>query len=419
MKRYLKLISMIIVVVLVIGAFYIQSGLAGSNLPEFSIETTSGNADEVESLTIHADYRDDVQGDSLQISAAGSTYNSNISFLKQLGNYYMQNDLKELQEQYKGFMRGKWSSPQEYFVDDEMVAYAEVTSSRYGDIHLGDFSFKIDVLDKQSNDSIELEMDVPEQEKFDNVNVEDVQVIDGMLKVVTRNDLYENEIQGTDFRVYTFDLQKQELINEEVIVEHQNDQQNEEKWTDISILNNYNAIQSEKYLLFKIEISELNDSAGDYEYVSTILERNFLVYNVETGEKEEFILPEEINDIFDFNINSFHETVSIEGSTVYFTNVTENGIDVYPYDIEKQELEAEQTFELFSSESTPGMYSPALKLKDGKIYFVNSFKDKQTDANIYVGDLETGDILFEGSIELKNPSAEKKGYQLHIYDVRL
>src|SRR5690625_5880976 len=118
-------------------------------------------------------------------------------------------------------MRGKTSNSILYYETDEQIAYAEVESNQllYNiiNVDVNEFTFTIYVLDKQSHNETSFELPDPYEEKYTFIDVEGVQIIQGNLKVITRNYVYPEDADVEEIHVYTFNLDKQELMDDESV----------------------------------------------------------------------------------------------------------------------------------------------------------------------------------------------------------
>ena len=138
---------------------------------------------------------------------------------------------QKLIKNHKSFMRGKELSPSYYYEDENVLVYA----SFKGDFDPSpnrDVDFDIEVLDKKTEETISFKSDVPFLEKYDWLNIEDVQVVHDELKLVVQGLGMKD---GTDdLRVYTFDMKEKLLVGNEPIATSDS---KENAPTDIRLLN--------------------------------------------------------------------------------------------------------------------------------------------------------------------------------------
>ena len=124
MKRYWKIILLCFVAVVAIGTFYISSGFADQKNITIEFEKVSGNGDELNDLTILGDYSVGNLYHSLKIQEGETVDNTNRSFFEQLDKTNVFPVFKELVEKYSGFFRSKELSPNYFFENEKLLAYA-------------------------------------------------------------------------------------------------------------------------------------------------------------------------------------------------------------------------------------------------------------------------------------------------------
>lgn len=56
MKKYWKIIVVLIITVITVGTYYIRSSFASRTVPEFEVKKISGDEKELQDLVIHGDY---------------------------------------------------------------------------------------------------------------------------------------------------------------------------------------------------------------------------------------------------------------------------------------------------------------------------------------------------------------------------
>ncbi|RDW21083.1 hypothetical protein CWR48_03755 [Oceanobacillus arenosus] len=411
MIRYWKSISIILVVILAIGAFYIQAAFAGKSNPEFAITTKSGDETVFKNISLHSNY----QMDDLIISTEGSKYQDELSYVDRLVGFYTNSKIKQLQSDYRSFMRGKGDIT-ELYEDEGILAYAEV-EFKYHRGEASDFSIDIEVLDKESKERSAFTVDVPEKKNYNYVYINDVRVIDGTLKVTTTNALRSDQFNSDEVHIYHFNLTEQTLVKDEIIGAEQEGKHG--KLDYVRLMNDYDELSGEKYLVFEmvyVEDINLEDENLHPDYYPEYIGSEFLTYNLETGEQKRIEIPDEAEQLMKQMRDTPGEII-VNNSKLHFIEVTETGLELIVYNIENGETESKQSVEIPKTDMDLQMNWPMFKIIDDKLYIVSSQIDRETQSPIMVADLNSGDILYVGTVEDRDSGQEKEIYGVNIYDL--
>lgn len=416
MKRYWKLIILTAAVILILGLFYTKTGTANDNGPSFTIKKIQGNEEEISNILLDANYhqsRTAGSGHSLQISAEGTKYFNEQSIAEQLFGFGWDRQIERWQKEYRGYMRGKWPSLSSFFENGKFLAYADVNYNFTGPIGSSrDFTFDIDILHKETGGRVKRETEVPNRNQYYSMSVENVQVTDNVLKVFTSNQVEHQGNHEIEIHVYTFDIQTGELLDDKIIIEEK-ESLDANQWAEIMILNKHEHIGEEEYVLAKVlNVEHVQDAENSGDYVEQVQQLYFVSYNVETGEIKQFEIPE-IKPFAAAGISPIPDQALISGSTVYFAIFTTDGIDVYSYSLETNSLQGSQKVPLEKSFSD----SPVIKVAHERIYIVEWINKRDTDKSIIVADVESGEIVYSGRIELQEPEAHSGEYELYIHDI--
>jgi len=378
----------------VIGTFYIQSSLATSNHGKIDFEKVSGNEDELQNIMLYGNFLPDHSNlyQRLQITNEETIDSTNLSFSQKISRLGVPYYLDELVKKHKNFMRSKELTPNQFFEDENLVAYAHIRNPY--DLPKKDLTFEIEVLTKQSEEITAFQVDVPQKENYGRMQVVDVQVIDHELKVIVRG-------ERTVLRVYTFDMNKQKLVNDDTIASIP---PVENRWSDLSIINDtYYSIQRQKYLLIKIEAFDNESRYSDGK--PNLVVNEFIVYDIENNQSKKIVRP---NDI----VGSMDDSSAISNSIILIPSRTANGVEVSRFDIESEKWGETLSFDLSDmKDAEAGAYS---KIMNGKIY---TFYTTNHGHTIVIGDLQTGKSLYEGKLKVTNQGAEQKDYRLYIYQI--
>lgn len=406
MGKYWKTIALIIGIMLSIGTFYMNSASSAENYPEFAIQTLSGNPEEVESLVLDGSYTISSYANyistNLKITAEGSSY-SRRSFIDQVRGYSPA-VIEEWQEEYRSFMRGKNSHVNQFFEDNEFLAYVNADSS-ISSLGRNDFNFEISVLSKGDGEVNSFTLEVPEKGELDYVSVEDVQLADNKLYIITQNMVREND----EKHVYEIDLASQEIISHEALLKFT--QWKEDVHTHIQLVESSPTAANEHIILLKTE--ETMMEAAESDRVANT-NREVVSYNLETKEKETINVP---------GLSLAENQLSfVDGSTIYFTRMEEQEMIITPYRL--GEDQADQEFKIPLQAAIEGEYFqleatqfPMISIKEGKIYAVSQQFDSNSNGNVAVIDMKTGEALFKGQIVLKNSSEEQQDFELYMNEI--
>jgi len=394
MIRYWKIISVTALIALIIGIFYIQSAFATNNLPEFAIETTSGNEEEVNRLKLHANYVDSDSRQPLEITTEDTTYMKDLSFIDLLSNFHHDPKMKQLQEDYRNFLRGKEKTATSYFENEKMLVYAGPLNQ-----NMNNFILDIEVLDKHSEEVSSFQIKLPEQNNNDFMSIEEVQAANEELKVFTR----KRNDNGQTYHVYHIDLESQQLVDNKEIASTSQDGY-------ISMINAYDDIGPKQYIVIEIQMRNVQQTDG--EYVQEHLGTELIAYHVETGEQKKLALPNELQELI--QNSSVTGTTFITESLIYFSDVTENGLTVTTYNMDTEQVENSQTVEL------PNNNISRQYLKDGKAYLISQTEEEmEQQPGLMIVDLNSGEMLYEGQIKMTTPGTEKEMFRLEISSLEI
>lgn len=405
MKHYWKLLSLIVFVSLVTGAFYIQGSLASNGKPNFVIEKRSGDEEVVKNLVMLGSLQPgNYLEESLQIDHTETVYTSERSFIENIDNVYFSPEIKRLQQEYRNFMRAKISDPSLFYEDENYIAYADINWDQ-GNIGPTRFSFDIELLEKDSEEVTVIQELLPKDRSYSYANVRDVQWIDGKLKVIAE---IHSDINGrtSEIHLYTFDLKSQQLTEDRLLISI-DDEKNPN--SSVTVLTEDRDIGRTKELLIEETMWKMVPYGEGFR--DEKVNGQLILYNYETDEQRSIEKPE-----FQFDF------VSLYDSIIYFMKRTENGLEIHPYDTERsnylntQILPVEMPSKI-SEEN--GSEFPIVTIKNGRIYLMSPYKDAQTNASILVADVKTWDILYEGTIEQSNPNENGKEYPLRLYSLQV
>ena len=402
MKKYWKFTSIIAVIVLSIGTFYVNSSMSATQYPEFVINMKSGDAEEIKSLALEGSYQEggsmSYVSTNLQITSDGSDYRNDSSIIDVVIGHPSPM-IQELQEEYRNFMRGKGQNVVSFFENNKLLAYAEV-KYKTNSFATRDFKFAISILDKDDGNTSSFSIKVPDSSVVEDIFVEDVQVVDNELKMITHNTTSENEQSFTEKHIYSFDIATGKINSHETVLsipEHQGDAR---IYADL-IQTNHN--QANENLIFIKTKDKMIQEESDRIDETT---RELISYNLKTKEKETIELPESLKES---QIDFF------DGLTIYFSKLSGQNLVVTPYSIENDQAGNEFTIQL--SNETSYAEPPIIIAKDGKLYVTTQVTNLKTKASITVIDLKTLDTIYQGEVIRKDLPGNTEQFELYIYDM--
>ena len=400
MKRYWKIILLCFVAVVAIGTFYIGSGFADQKNITIEFEKVSGNGDELNDLTILGDYSVGNLYHSLKIQEGETVDTTNRSFFEQLDKTNVFPVFKELVEKYSGFFRSKELSPNYFFENEKLLAYAGFEGGNQFSQTMSKLTLEIDVLDKKTEKTTAFKKEIPGRLLYGWMDVNDVQVIDDEVKVFIRGFRKDG---GNDFLVYTFNLNDQKRVSHEAIL---STPEVENGWADLSIVNDQNSIGPEKYYLLKMEKYD-DRHAKSIDGGPTLVANEVFLYNIENNQSEKLKVPDEMQGL------NQSPTFTLSGSTIYMYNQIENELQVNHYSMETEKWGEKQTFNLPNEKREEN--APYIQMLNGKIYILSPYEKGHT---LQIGDIKTGKTLYEGNLTLKNKKDEQKNYRLYFHEIQ-
>lgn len=388
MKRYWKIITLSIVTVIVFGTYFIQSSIAAESI-EVEFEKVSGDESLVKNVVLNAQYEVGDVYQNILISEEETINLTNQSVFQQLNRNKLEPFLNQEVGDYKHFMRGKYLAPSSFYEDEDLLIYTNIEGRSINASPVNSY-FDIDVLDKKSEESTSMKIDLPKNGDYGWVDMVDIQIVDGKLKQITRASRLNG---GEDLTVYTIDLKEKKVTNEEVIHSTPNV---ENGWSGFNLFNDYYSSQPQKYFLFNVWADEYNEDTSE----STPIANDLMVYDIKNKKVVKMELPE------DFAGDLGNALIS--NSIVYIPVSLVNGVEVIQYDIQAEKWDQKQTFEIEQSGDPEDV--PFVKLKDGKVYIISSTNNGYS---VTIGDINTGKSLYEGKLKIKN----QKEYEIYFNEI--
>ena len=380
MKKYMRLFITFAFTVLVIGILYIQHVVA--NYDAVMLKTLAGNDVELRKVVLDLS----VWKDDINIPARlenGKIHISNqYSLWETITGAKLSPEIKNLIKKERNFMRGKVGNNENYFEDEEYLAYVNVhyitelrienkgTPEQYEYYHHVP-GLIVDVLEKESDKRWSFPLELSDDEDISFINVEDVQLMAGVLKVLTRVSPYE---EGEYYQFSTIDFTTGKIIATSKI-------EAPEEAEAIFFINNMKNLKPEHYYLFSIPI--VNEDMASEE----VTEKYYL-FDLETEEMTELSFDPEL----------YGKVVTAEDGEIYFAN-QQNGLEVTVYNIETEEL---KTLSFPDVKDDEGF---TYVRQDHGNYYIAKTNQRNT-IRLFIVEGESGEILYEGEISHNDEQIE-------------
>jgi len=196
--------------------------------------------------------------------------------------------------------------------------------------------------------------------------------------------------------LYTVDEYKKELEQDSIIAKIESDGVNS---ASIDIFNDYEKIQNEDYFLYMVE---------KYKYIEDdereIISSQMYLYNNRNNEVKEWTIPDELKP--------YRKLMILQGTDIFIPVRSTNGLVLNRYNIEKNQWEEPISFKYPSIANAKE--KPSIQITDGKLYLV----DRVSDGHLFlIGDLRTGESLYEGKIINENKENRDADYSLFIEQI--
>ncbi|WP_164670852.1 hypothetical protein [Virgibacillus doumboii] len=379
MKRYWKLIAIVTVAVLTIGTFYIQSAISASNYPEVIIKKESGNEELIENITLNGSYfAGGNTSQPLTLTSEESNFRGERSFFERLRGMHSP-EMNQLQDEYRGFMRGKGGVVSSYLDSENVLAYVDIVNQSFNQTP-SEMEFEIAVLNKESGETTTFSLPVPNRALYSRAHVVDVQMVNGDLKVLTQNTLKpsEGEFISQEIHMYSFNVDEQEINGENEITIAKSKGTN--VFSYINTMGEMDRMGLHNYMVFSTGMDNLGPE-GKVEQSS----QQYIAYNFAENKKEIIEIPEQLQNSRQY---------SFDGENLYAVAGQEK-TSIIVYNLKSKKIENE--IEVPSQ----SMNHPLISASDGKLYMLQTLETEFPELIVF--DVKTGETLYKGKVTTKEP----------------
>jgi hypothetical protein len=405
MKRYWKIAVLVPFILLCIGTYYINA--ASLSFPDYYLKLQAGDEKEAAGVSLQARYTNQ----SVTIRSDGSEYENEKSYWSALASHYVRIPaIEKLKNQYRNFMRGKTDAGS-FYEDDKALGYAKIDSKFNPVIAKYDYDFNISVYDKEHKRSLSFKLAVPDGNEYQEIRVNDVQIVGRTLNLITMN-IFESRNDKvtygtfTEYHNYKLDLDKKNITADQVIISGDSaDVDNPIRINSVSEEETFT--KSNRYTLFRIDhLKKEQKKAGSGFIVSDVTDHQELVYyDLQTSK----LVPIQNEVIKEFIKKINQINISYSQDKLMLTNLKDpSAARVIRYNLTGNKIENDLTIDtkhsLAKSESIT-----YVKSANNRLYLWGNLKYDNLESTgfetvpaLVIADLNTGKILYEGYIARKD-----------------
>lgn len=402
MERYWKLMFIACLLVFGIGFFYLHDTFAEKELPEYTWEKQKGNDDVLEDVLVQAYIQDGSYiEEKIQIAGEKSKYASQLSFLETLNGAMDNLKIKQLQQEYRGFMRGKTENTYNFYENEQLLAYADVTSEwDSSQFRQSDFALEVETLSKRDDKTTSFTIKLPNQDQYNYVDVGEVTVLGDKLYVLAQNDRLVDDESQSEMRLYTIDLRNEKLMSQQRLFSDK--EESSTGGREVTLLHDTDELQASKYIA--VMVSEFDE---DDE------KKQLQLFDIEKQEEWSVDVPKKMLE---------QEVVAHMGDeTFYFLHGQKGKLSITPYLFAEQQMG--DPIEVPISDAIDVNMMKYTKIIHDKLYLLynmNSSKEGESNSSqisgnpplMYVIDLKDQALRYEGELTPKNKAAKNALFML-------
>lgn len=413
MRRYGLSIVFVLLIVISIGTFYIQT--TASSYPDFILKKQYGDEKEIEGVSLRGQYFNNRINATINVSSAGTKYMNERSLFGLIDPYYWDNgEVKQIVSEHRQFMRGKRGFNGIY-EDDQLLVYAEAKSDDSVSSGVRRFYFEVSVLDKKQNKTWSYEVSVPDGELNRIINVLDVQVFGDEIIVVTSNfNMIDSEYHRYSLGLKSNQIPLDQLImlpqpqNVEIersgtVVNFNVQRVYETSITKPSQYNIFYAIQTQTVPESNNMINSNNVSVQLINPVTSqeIVSAQMIVYDLQTG-REVKIDSQEVIEFLETQSGTNLMNFDMDGDNVFLTKQSNQGVIVMEYNIPNDKATIHDV--QLDDQTDAVIYKV---IKNQRLYMLMGDVTDSNQPSLIIVDLNSDKMIYKGTIELNETEQYK------------
>ena len=410
MKRYWLSIVLVVLIVVSLGNFYIESSL--NSLPSFTLAKIEGDEKQAAAVVVQGSFAK--SNGFVRIGQTGSTYDSEQTYLEQFADLYFPAEnglgqLAQLKKEHRSFMRGKHNI-YGFYEDKQMLADVELISI-YNNVKRN-FRLKVSMLDKEDNRVHESQVTIPKESEYQWLTIQDVQIVGKQLKVLTQNAIQNAESSRigdrTESHIYSIDVAGEKIVDD--LISGKDKQINANEELRFSLVNNTNPLKPSERAIYQLTTTKIKKTSNN-SYESTALDYSFRVYNLKTGKEECFPFPL-TKPAPGKNVNYY-----VAGNRLLGLTSDSAEIIIERYNLAERKSEPAVSFALKDLQTDSIM---SYQFDERNMYMVTN-ANQTTSQVVIIVDLASGHIVYKGTIVTEGSNTEKaeRLNKLHIFNLQL
>lgn len=423
MKRYWKVITLCLGTILILGGFYIKAVAVQSNGYNLELKDISGDRAVVKGLTIKGDLNETQRHNyaTFKLREDSLEYESDLSFLNSLDGVFSQAPrIHTYVKDYRSFMRGKETNPLLFSEDEEYIAYATEHSNYQKE--QDENYLLISRVSRETKKSEEFSYSLDSNDT--NYYVADTFYLKNKLYILTQQTQYNENVHREKYELFVWNFDTQKMDIEKKVIEFLPDEKNKE----VQLIE---ANPSENNLDYAGFLVTSGDSYDEFASLQGNLSSHAFLFEYETANitevknetsipfSENFggILTSDAMYLFTHNTDPTLLKVNIQQETPLAEKLIEGTIvETTPFNDEPIEFEEEVSEDDISEEQYPDEISNIVTIHEQKMYTLSSIQYADTDepAILTVMDIQTGEELYKGKIEINQGDKLPMNYELYF-----
>jgi hypothetical protein len=399
-KKYILTIAVVLIIAATLGTYYGYA--ADERLPAYRLATLEGDSAEAEPIILSGSYGGRMRSKYLDVTSEGSHYTNNVSVIEQWSGtrswLYSYSGLKQLREDYPGFMRGK-GDPEGFYKDDDDVVYVNAKLLEKE----GVIEWTLDRLELSGGRKSQVKSRTTVDKNVAYLSIRDVQKIGEDVHVLTHMQFNPASGRSADIEYIDFILSAEEgseIRTQEIPFEPV---QREGYLFEAQGVTSRNVTAASDRVLFVTSESKITENAempdvpaASATEPSIPVDERLYSYEYASGKLEE--IPDlgiERSDEFGSYLN-----YAIEGDLLTVSLKEDKRISLWTYDMASGQKG--NHLELAADElGTDQIHNAAIA--DGRIYLLLRTTENPLAA---VADATNGRILYKGQVVCDDPKRE-------------